>query len=187
MLYDKLFSIYNDKLSLREKYEFEYYYRIFSQYVSEEVNQKHEYLSPYRFSKMFDISLEDAIQFFLAISSPDEKGLLRVIYKYRCENCDSLNFYSTNSILNDELSCESCSDEIYAEEKDMDIFVLVFEISRQLIEEFKSLKARPLSKVDADIGRGISVHDASRILSSDPSINPGLKEDIDDYWGIVHE
>lgn len=174
MLYEKLFSIYKDNNFLRDTFDFEYYYPRLSQYISEEVNQKNEYLSPYRFSKMFDIALEEVIKFFLAISSVDEEGLLRIIYKHRCENCDSLNFYSSKAVLDDELLCESCSNEIYGIKKDSDIFVLVFEISNELIYEFQSLKVTPLSKGDADIGRGVSLNTASNLLEEIPKINPTL-------------
>lgn len=178
MLYEKLFSIYKDNNFLRDNFDFQYYYPRLSQYLSEEVNQKNEYLSPYRFSKMFDILLEEAIKFFLAISSANEEGLIRVVYKHRCENCDAINFYSTNDVLDNQLLCESCSDEIYGIEKDMDVFVLVFEISTDLIHEFQSLKVKPLSKVDADIGRGVSLNTASILLEDAPKLNDKLNSQV---------
>lgn len=187
MLYNKLLDIYQNNRYLSDNFEFESYYVYLQQYLTEEINLGNIYLSPYRFSKMFSLNLEDSIKFFLAISSPKKNNFIQIIYKYRCEECNSLNFYSSNDVLNEELHCSNCQEEVYGNEKDKDIFVLVFEVSNDLQKEFKSLKTNPLSKDDADVGRGVSIYSASHFIKENPKINPELENDLEFYWGIVNE
>lgn len=186
MLYDKLISIYQRNEFLRTNYDFELYYRRLSQYISLEVNQGNDYLSPFRFAKMFDDNLEDMIKFFLSISSPSDEGFVRIVYKYKCEDCGSLNFFSSSEVLDENLVCGNCTENVFGNYFNNDQFVFVFELSKNLKDEFKCLKVKTLSKNDADIGRGISVNQASDLIKERPEINPQLSEVIQDYWDIVH-
>lgn len=186
MLYNKLMDIYQGNKFLRENFDFNTYYKRLKQYISVEVNQGNDYISPFRFSKMFSTDLEDTIKFFLSISSPDDEGFIQVIYKYKCEGCGSLNFFTSKDVLNDDLACIHCEDEVYGINMDIDRFVLVFELSKDIKDEFKCLKAQTLSKNDADIGRGIPLQSASVIISENPEINPKLNRNIQAYWDIAN-
>ncbi|MGH1847164.1 hypothetical protein ABE869_10155 [Enterococcus gilvus] len=186
MLYEKLMSIYQNNKFLRENFDFNIYYKRLSQYISVEVNQGNEYISPFRFSKMFDTDLEDTIRYFLSISSPSDERFIQIMYKYKCENCGSLNFFSSKDVLNDDLRCVHCDDEVYGINMDIDRFVLVFELSEVLKDEFRSLKIRTLSKNDADIGRGISMGSASSLILKNPEINPELNRNFQEYWDIAN-
>ncbi|MGX7328063.1 hypothetical protein [Enterococcus bulliens] len=186
MLYDKLLGIYTNNEFLRENFEFEINYKMLGEYISEEVNQGNTYLSPYRFSKMFSVDLEESIKFFLAISSPSqENNFIRIIYKYKCDECGALNFFSSNEVLKEDLTCNDCSEEVFGSSMDTDRFVLVFEISECLKKEFKSLKKQTLSRNDADIGKGITLSSASKIVEENPQINPELIDYFSKCWEIV--
>lgn len=189
MLYEKLMNIYKNNSFLNNKYNFKKYYIYLQQYLNEEVNLMNDYISPYRFSKMFNLDLKDSIEFFLAISSPTKTDFIQINYKYTCEECGSLNYYDSEEVLDNELECKNCDYELYGETIDTDIFVLVFELSEEVKEEFKSLKVKALSKDGAELEGELSLTSAQEIMKEKPEINPELSEKmkrIERYRGFLY-
>lgn len=183
-------DIYNNNSYLNSKYKFNEYYIYLQQYFTEEVNLENEYVSPYRFSKMFNLNLENSIEFFLAISSPIEKDFIKIIYKCTCESCRSLNYYDSEEVLYSDLECRNCEYELYGDDIDKDIFVLVFELSEEIKREFKSLKVISLSKNGAELEGELSLTSAQEIMKENPEINPELSEEmkrIERYRSFLHD
>lgn len=191
MLYSKLLSIYDQNKHLQNLFDFEKYEEMLSQYVKAEVNFDHTYLSPFRFAKMFkdDLTLEDAIKFLIAISSVGESDFIQIKYRYQCEECDAINNFCSNEILNEELQCRDCSSYIYDQVSSKDDFVIVFYLSKTIVNYYKtSLKVNPLSKEDADVGRGVSMETASKILNENPDLNKEVYDEnkkYETYWGYI--
>lgn len=186
MLYNELLSIFQQNKYLRETFDFEVSYKRLKEYIRVEVQQRNDYLSPFRYSKMYQINLEDSINFFLSISSPSNDDFIKIIYKYKCEECGAINFFTSKDVLNDSLECTNCGEEVYGLHMDTDRFVLVFELSESLKDEFRCLKVETLSKDDVDIGRGVSLTTASQIITENPAINPEFNQTIKRYWDIAN-
>lgn len=139
MLYTKLKELYKENNLLREKFDFDTYYPCLQNYIAEEIRQGNPNLSPYRFAKMHDLDEEFVIKFFLGISSLGEDGIIKLIFNYECESCQTRVSYAKHEMVQKTLLCNHCHKELHIDNMRLDNIYVDFILTKSTRTEFEKI------------------------------------------------